>query len=71
VLEAEVQDMYRQVARELDAALHFAFGRQLALRLGVPSELLDATPAEARETSASASLSRGPRCVVAGGGRGR
>ena len=47
VLEAQVQDMYRQVAREEEAQLHFAVGRQLALRLGYPSELLDAIPAEA------------------------
>src|SRR6478609_7652342 len=47
VLEAQVQDMYRQVAREQDAALHFAVGRQLALRLGYPVELLDAIPADA------------------------
>src|SRR5215468_8837351 len=47
LLEAQVQDMYRQVAREEEAQLHFAVGRQLALRLGYPSELLDAIPAEA------------------------
>src|SRR6478735_5392622 len=47
VLEARVQDMYRQVAREEEAQLHFAVGRPLALRLGYPSELLDAIPAEA------------------------
>ena len=45
VLEAQVKDMYRQVAREEEAQLHFAVGRQLALRLGYPSELLDAIPA--------------------------
>src|SRR5260370_31079151 len=32
VLEAQVQDMYRHVAREEEAQLHFAVGRQLALR---------------------------------------
>ena len=47
VLEAQVQDMYRQVAREEEAQLHFAVGRQLALRVGYPSDLLDAIPAEA------------------------
>jgi arsenite methyltransferase len=47
VLEAQVQDMYRQVAREEEAELHFAVGRPLALRVGYPTELLDAIPAEA------------------------
>jgi arsenite methyltransferase len=47
LLEAQVQDMYRQVAREEEAELHFALGRPLALRVGYPSELLDAIPAEA------------------------
>ena len=39
--------MYGQVARGEEAALHFAVGRKLALRLGYPTELLDAIPAEA------------------------
>jgi arsenite methyltransferase len=47
VLEAQVKDMYRQVAREQDGALHFEVGRPLALRVGYPSGLLDAIPAEA------------------------
>src|SRR6478735_1651610 len=47
VLEAQVQDMYRQVARGEDAQLHFAVGRGLALRVGYPSELLDSIPEEA------------------------
>ena len=42
VLEAMIQDMYRQVARGEEAELHFAVGRPLAERLGYPSELLDA-----------------------------
>jgi arsenite methyltransferase len=46
-LEAEVKEMYRQVAREDEAALHFEVGRGLAERLGYPVELLDAIPAEA------------------------
>jgi arsenite methyltransferase len=40
LLEAQVQDMYRQVAREEEADLHFALGRPLALRVGYPAELL-------------------------------
>src|SRR5258706_4261477 len=47
VLEAQVKDMYRLVAREQEAQLHFAVGRPLALRLGYPNDLLDAIPAEA------------------------
>jgi arsenite methyltransferase len=46
-LEAEVKAMYRHVAREDDADLHFEVGRPVAEQLGYPSELLDAIPAEA------------------------
>src|SRR5213078_2696842 len=46
-LEAEVKDMYRHVAREEEAELHFEVGRGLAEHLGYPSELLDAIPSEA------------------------
>jgi arsenite methyltransferase len=46
-LEAEVKDMYRHVAREEEAELHFEVGRGLAERLGYAAELLDAIPAEA------------------------
>ena len=46
-LEAEVKDMYRHVAREEEAELHFEVGRGLAEHLGYPGELLDAIPAEA------------------------
>jgi arsenite methyltransferase len=46
-LEAEVKDMYRHVAREEEAELHFEVGRGLAEHLGYPRELLDSIPAEA------------------------
>jgi ubiquinone/menaquinone biosynthesis C-methylase UbiE len=46
-LEAEVKDMYRHVAREEEADLHFEVGRGVAERLGYSSELLDAIPPEA------------------------
>jgi arsenite methyltransferase len=46
-LEAEVKDMYRHVAREEEAELHFEVGRGLAEQLGYSAELLDAIPAEA------------------------
>jgi SAM-dependent methyltransferase len=47
LLESQVKDMYRQVAREEEAALHFELGRPLAEHLGYPAELLDAIPSEA------------------------
>jgi arsenite methyltransferase len=46
-LEGAVKDMYRHVAREEDAELHFEVGRGLALRLGYPADALDAIPPEA------------------------
>jgi arsenite methyltransferase len=77
VLEAQVQDMYRQVAREEEAQLHFAVGRPLALRLGYPSELLDAIPAEALASFAGvgyhldlAALAPGDEVLDLGSGSG-
>jgi arsenite methyltransferase len=46
-LEAQVKDMYRHVAREEEAKLHFELGRGLAERLGYDRDLLDAIPAGA------------------------
>jgi arsenite methyltransferase len=46
-LEAEVKEMYRHVAREEEAELHFEVGRDLALHLGYPPQVLDAIPAAA------------------------
>ena len=46
-LEAEVKEMYRHVAREEEAELHFKLGRDLASKLGYPAALLDAIPAAA------------------------
>jgi arsenite methyltransferase len=46
-LEAKVQEMYGQVAREEAAELHFEVGRPVGEHLGYPRELLDAIPAEA------------------------
>src|SRR5262249_9801170 len=46
-LEADVKDMYRRVAREENAELHFEVGKPLALHLGYPADVLDAVPAEA------------------------
>jgi ubiquinone/menaquinone biosynthesis C-methylase UbiE len=77
VLEAQVQEMYRQVAREEEAQLHFAVGRPLALRLGYPAELLDAIPAEALASFAGvgyhldlAALAPGERVLDLGAGSG-
>jgi arsenite methyltransferase len=44
---AAVRDMYRHVAREEAADLHFEVGRGVAEHLGYPADLLDAIPAEA------------------------
>jgi SAM-dependent methyltransferase len=46
-LETDVKDMYRRVAREENAELHFEVGKPLALHLGYPADVLDAVPAEA------------------------
>jgi SAM-dependent methyltransferase len=46
-LEAKVREMYGQVAREDEAALHFEVGRPVAEHLGYPADLLDAIPSEA------------------------
>jgi arsenite methyltransferase len=46
-LEVAVKDMYRHVAREDEAELHFEVGRGLAEHLGYAGELLDAIPSEA------------------------
>jgi arsenite methyltransferase len=77
LLEEQVQEMYRQVARGEDAQLHFAVGRQLALRLCYPRELLDAIPAEALASFAGvgyhldlAALAPGERVLDLGSGSG-
>jgi arsenite methyltransferase len=46
-LEAKVREMYGQVAREDEAALHFEVGRPVTERLGYPAALVDAIPPEA------------------------
>src|SRR5262245_26324044 len=77
VLEAQVKDMYRQVAREQEASLHFAVGRPLASRVGYPSELLDAIPVEALASFAGvgyhldlAALGPGDKVLDLGSGSG-
>ena len=46
-LETAVKEMYRQVAREEAAELHFEVGRPLAEHLGYPADVLDRIPSEA------------------------
>jgi SAM-dependent methyltransferase len=46
-LEGAVKDMYRQVAREEEAELHFEVGRAVAERVGYPADVLDRIPPEA------------------------
>lgn len=77
VLEGRVKDMYRQVAREQEAELHFEVGRQLALRVGYPRDLLDAIPAAALASFAGvgyhldlAALAPGDRVLDLGSGSG-
>ena len=47
LIEARVRSMYRDVARERNVELHFAIGRELALRLGYPRQVINAVPSEA------------------------
>src|SRR3954452_13648151 len=76
-LESRVKEMYRQVADEADAELHFETGRGLAERLGYPAEVLDGVPAEAIDSFAGvgyhfdlASLGEGERVLDLGSGSG-
>src|SRR5215216_3094685 len=77
LLEAQVKEIYRRVAREQEAELHFALGRPLALRLGYPRKLLDAVPHEALASFAGvgyhldlAALAAGGRVLDLGSGSG-
>ena len=76
-LEAQVKEMYRQVADEEDAELHFETGRVLAERLGYPSDVLDRIPAEAIDSFAGvgyhfdlAAIGEGARVLDLGSGSG-
>jgi arsenite methyltransferase len=77
LLEAQVKDMYRHVARGEEAELHFEVGRRLAEHLGYPGELLDAIPAEALASFAGvghhldlAALAPGEEVLDLGSGSG-
>jgi SAM-dependent methyltransferase len=76
-LETAVKDMYRHVAREDDAELHFETGRPLAERLGYPREQLDRIPADSLASFAGvghhldlARLRPGERVLDLGSGSG-
>jgi len=76
-LEAQVKDMYRQVALEPQGPFHFEMGRALAERLGYESADLDRIPAAAIESFAGvgyhfhlAGLRGGERVLDLGSGSG-
>jgi SAM-dependent methyltransferase len=76
-LEDRVKAMYRQVAEETNAQLHFETGRRLAESLGYPREVLDRIPAEAIESFAGvgyhfdlASIGEDDRVLDLGSGSG-
>jgi arsenite methyltransferase len=76
-LETAVKDMYRHVAREEDAELHFQVGRGAAERVGYPAAILDRIPPEALASFAGvgyhfdlAALQPGERVLDLGCGSG-
>jgi SAM-dependent methyltransferase len=76
-LETAVKEMYRHVAREESAELHFETGRELAEHLGYPPGLLDRIPPEAVASFAGvgyhldlAALQPGERVLDLGSGSG-
>jgi arsenite methyltransferase len=76
-LEIAVKEMYRAVAREEEAELHFEIGRPVAERLGYDPEILDRVPAPALASFAGvghhfglAQLQRGERVLDLGSGSG-
>jgi len=76
-LDDKVQQIYQQVAEHPHGGFHFEMGRPLAVRLGYPSELLDAVPSGAVESFAGvgyffdlAALRPGERVLDLGSGSG-
>ena len=51
-LTSRVQEVYRSVAEHPDGSYHFELGRELAQRLGYPTDLLDRIPTAALESFA-------------------
>ena len=77
LIEAQVRAMYRDVAREQSVQLHFAIGRELALRVGYPRELMNAIPSESTASFAGvgyhldfAALAPGDHVLDLGSGSG-
>src|SRR5262249_30381384 len=77
LIEARVRAMYRDVAREQNVQLHFAIGRELALRLGYPRDVINSVPSEAVASFAGvgyhfdlAALSPGDHVLDLGSGSG-
>lgn len=77
VLEQQVQEMYRGVAGDPLAARHFETGRDLAVRLGYPEQLLESVPAGAVASFAGvgyhfdlAAIETGDRVLDLGSGSG-
>ena len=77
VLERQVQEVYRGVARDPLAPRHFETGRRLALRLGYPKSLLASVPDAALASFAGvgyhldlAALRPGDRVLDLGSGSG-
>ena len=76
-LEQRVKEMYREVAEEPFNDFHFETGRQLAERLGYPSDQLDAIPAPSIDSFAGvgyyfdlAAITPGETVIDLGSGSG-
>ncbi len=76
-LEQRVKEMYREVAEEPFNGFHFETGRQLAERLGYPSDQLDTIPAPSIDSFAGvgyyfdlAKITAGETIVDLGSGSG-
>ena len=76
-LEQRVKDMYREVAEKPSNEFHFETGRQLAERLGYPSDQLDAIPPPSIDSFAGvgyyfdlAAITAGETVVDLGSGSG-
>jgi arsenite methyltransferase len=76
-LEKKVKAMYREVALHPNVQYHFEMGRELAERLGYPSEVLDYIPSEAIDSFAGvgyyfdlANIQKGESIIDLGSGSG-
>ena len=76
-LETKVKEMYRDVALYPNVQYHFEMGRELAERLGYPTEMLDNIPTEAIDSYAGvgyyfdlANIQKGESIIDLGSGSG-